>query len=209
MKAQPVDEDDADGEVVAHREPDYSAEQMRALLPRAKQFKAERIAAIRTEIEKVRLLNEQKAKELERWERMAPYEVFPLLVAAERDAAADSEQVHQQQQLEKLHSEALYEAYAHRKGLLPPEVCSAKLFTFCLVGAAIGGLITAYAGWYQFHWRSQWASLALMCLGSVLGFAAGFKLFSLNFLEDKGLDVSDHWAKMNPMLIRRDGRRRV
>jgi hypothetical protein len=211
MKVDPLsyDDDGDDADVVERREPAYSAEQMRLLLPKAKQFKSERIAEIRAQIQEARTSIGRLERELERWEKMVPYDVFPVMEANEGDAARNAEDEEQQQRLARLHSDALYEAYARSKGLLPPEVCSAKLFKFCIVGATIGALLAMYAGWYQFFWRSEWVSMALGCLGGVLGFVAGFKFFSLNFVEDKGLDVSDHWARMNHLLIHPHWRRRV
>lgn len=162
-------------------------DKMRAALDAAKAYKAEQIARVEASIAEIEATLARAEAQLEAWRTMIPFDVQRVMAEdAQRQAASKGEEDRVLQR-ESKHAAALREAYAHGKGLLPPEAES-KSTSFGIAGALLFGTLATIVLKAFFNVHAEfWLALA-GAFGGIGGLFAGFAFFNANFVVDDSLE---------------------
>ena len=162
---------------------------MRAALDAAKVYKAEQIARIEASIDEARASLLRAEDQLEGWRAMIPFDVQHVMTEDAQRKAARQVENDRNLERESKHAAALSEAYAHGKGLLPPEAES-KSTTFGIAGALLFGTLTTIVLKEFFNVHAEILLSLAGALGGIGGLFAGFAFFHANFVVDESLERS-------------------
>lgn len=162
-------------------------DELRASLEAAKTYKAKQMAEAEASIQAARATLQAAEVRLEAWRTMIPADVLRVMHEASEREARDSEEAARTHNKEAVHAAALREAYAHGKGILPPEAAS-KSTSFGIVGATVFGACAVLVLKALLGVDSElWLALAGV-IGGLVGLFAGFAFFNAHFVVDESLE---------------------
>ena len=175
------------------KDDDFSVDQMRDLLPRAKELRQARIVALGREIEFHRDEILKLERSIDHWQKIIPADIFPILRSEDRLAESTAEAEAERKRLQDEFERALNAAYVDRKGILPPESEWPKLARFGGVGALLGATVAWQIASHYFGLDGRLTFYMVTLAGGAMGIALGCKLFDLNFVVDRGLEFPKRW----------------
>ncbi len=181
----------------------WTVDQIRELLPRAKELKDAQLKELREAIAEYESHVHRCKLRLQAVEKSVPAEFFDKLIELDTKAAEGREIEQEQARLFEMRTGALDEAYLKGRGILPPERYGEKLLWFTLGGATLGAALVSIFAQIAYDGLGQFALLALVVAVAVVGGTVGYLLFGISFTVDPSLEYSDRWLRMNRFGISR------
>ena len=181
----------------------WTVDQMRELLPRAKELKEAQLNELREAIAEYESHAQRCRLRVQELEKRVPADFFDTLIEMDTKAAERRDSDEEQARLFEMRARALDEAYLKGRGILPPERYGEKLLWFTIGGATLGAALVSVVAQIALHGVGQFALLSLIVAVAAVGGAAGYLLFGISFTVDPSLEYSDRWLRLNRFGISR------